>query len=120
MLFNAINRKFSLIIINQHLLLIFLIINCMTRNSATERNSFKTSCLFQTAMTEYSYELKIPKERVAVLIGKNGEIKKQLEAETNTKLKVDSQEGDVFVYGEDAITLFSVREIIRAIGRGFN
>ena len=71
-------------------------------------------------MTEYSYELKIPKERVAVLIGKNGEVKKQLEADTATRIKVDSEEGDVFVSGEDAIQLFSVREIIRAIGRGFN
>ena len=66
-------------------------------------------------MVEYSYELKIPKDRVAVLIGKNGEIKKQLEEHTKTKIKVDSEEGDVFVMGEDAILLFSVREIIKAI-----
>ncbi len=71
-------------------------------------------------MTEYSYELKIPKERVAVLIGKSGEIKKRLESETKTRIRVDSEEGDVFVSGEDAIPLFSVREIIKAIGRGFN
>ncbi len=71
-------------------------------------------------MTEYSYELKIPKERVAVLIGKNGEVKKQLEENTKTKIRVDSEEGDVFVSGEDGVTLFNVREIIKAIGRGFN
>jgi ribosomal RNA assembly protein len=75
---------------------------------------------FQLSMTEYSYELKIPKERVAVLIGKSGEVKKQLESETRTRIRVDSDEGDVFVSGEDAISLFSVREIIKAIGRGFN
>ena len=28
---------------------------------------------------EYSYELKIPKDRVAVLIGKKGEIKEKIE-----------------------------------------
>ena len=83
-------------------------------------NSFKKHTYYQSTMTEYSYELKIPKERVAVLIGKSGETKKQLEAETKTKIKVDSDEGDVFVSGEDAISLFSVREIIKAIGRGFN
>jgi rRNA processing protein Krr1/Pno1 len=34
---------------------------------------------FQYIMTEdFSYELKIPQERVAVLIGKNGDIKKAL------------------------------------------
>ena len=71
-------------------------------------------------MTEYSYELKIPKERVAVLIGKNGEIKKYLEEQTKTRIQVDSAEGDVFVYGEGPLSLFPLREIIRAIGRGFN
>lgn len=71
-------------------------------------------------MAEFEYELKIPKDRIAVLIGKNGEIKDQIEKETNTKLDVDSEEGDVFVKGEDAISLFSTREIIKAIGRGFN
>ncbi|NQV09107.1 RNA-processing protein [Candidatus Woesearchaeota archaeon] len=69
---------------------------------------------------EYSYELKIPRDRVAVLIGKKGEIKRNLEAETNTKLEVDSKEGDVKVTGKDALSLFTVREIIKAIGRGFN
>ena len=71
-------------------------------------------------MVEYSYEMKIPKDRVAVLIGKSGAIKKQLEENTKSKIKVDSEEGDVFVSGEDAILLFSAREIIKAIGRGFN
>lgn len=69
---------------------------------------------------EYSYELKIPKERVAVLIGKKGETKKQLERLTNTKLQVDSIEGDVSIAGKDSLNLYTCREIIRAIGRGFN
>ncbi|MEM3373679.1 MAG: KH domain-containing protein [Candidatus Woesearchaeota archaeon] len=68
----------------------------------------------------FSYEIKIPKERIAVLIGKKGEIKKQIEENTNTKLEIDSKEGDVIVSGEDAILLYSARNIIRAIGRGFN
>jgi len=71
-------------------------------------------------MTEYNYELKIPMDRIAVLIGKNGEIKKYIEEETKTKLKIDSDEGDVFVSGEDALGLFNAREVIRAVGRGFN
>jgi len=71
-------------------------------------------------MTTFSYELKIPNERVAVLIGKKGEIKKQIEEETKTKIKVDSKEGDIFVEGENAISLYTTREIIKAIGRGFN
>ncbi|MBT4823598.1 RNA-processing protein [Candidatus Woesearchaeota archaeon] len=71
-------------------------------------------------MPEYSYDIKIPKDRVAVLIGKNGEVKKALEELTHTKISVDSREGDVIVVGEDPLTLFSTRDIIRAIARGFN
>jgi len=71
-------------------------------------------------MTEYSYELKVPKNRVAVIIGKEGSVKKDIEESTSTKLNIDSKEGDVFVSGEDALGLYTAREIIKAIGRGFN
>ena len=71
-------------------------------------------------MTSYSYELKIPQERVAVLIGKKGEVKKTIEIDTKTQVKVDSLEGDIFIYGEDALGLYTAREVIRSIGRGFN
>ena len=71
-------------------------------------------------MSEFAYQVKIPKERLAVLIGKNGEIKKKLESETGTKIEIDSQDGDVTVSGEDALALYSTRDIIKAIGRGFN
>ena len=71
-------------------------------------------------MTEYRYELKIPRARVAVLIGKDGSVKKEIETETKTKLDIDSKEGDVFVSGEDALGLYVTRDIIKAIGRGFN
>ena len=71
-------------------------------------------------MTEFSYQVKIPLSRVAVLIGKDGEIKKKLEEETKTKININSKEGDVTVTGEDAVLLYSTRDIIKAIGRGFN
>ena len=71
-------------------------------------------------MVEYSYELKVPKNRVAVIIGKEGSVKKDVEESTNTKLNIDSKEGDIFVSGEDALGLYTAREIIKAIGRGFN
>lgn len=72
------------------------------------------------ADTEYMYELKIPKDRVAVLIGTGGNVKKQIEEATKTKLDIKSEEGDVFIKGEDSILLYSAREIIKAISRGFN
>jgi len=71
-------------------------------------------------MAEYLYETKIPKERIAVLIGKEGETKKQIESETKVKLRINSKEGDVFIEGSDAIGLYSSREVVKAIGRGFN
>lgn len=71
-------------------------------------------------MVEYSYELKVPKSRVAVIIGKEGAVKKDLEESTHIKLDIDSKEGDVFVRGEDALGLYTAREIIKAISRGFN
>ncbi|MBW2972120.1 KH domain-containing protein [Candidatus Woesearchaeota archaeon] len=69
---------------------------------------------------EYSYELKVPKDRIAVLIGTKGEIKKQIEDETNSNIHIDSKEGDVRITGRDSLGLFSAREIIKAIGRGFS
>jgi len=69
---------------------------------------------------EYLYELRITKDRIAVLIGKEGKVKKEIESETKTKIKVDSKEGDISISGEDALGLYSCREVIRAIGRGFN
>ncbi|MFC1741197.1 KH domain-containing protein [Nanoarchaeota archaeon] len=69
---------------------------------------------------EYSYELKIPKERIAVLIGTKGDVKKLIEDETASHIFIDSKEGDVRITGEDSLGLFSAREIIKAIGRGFS
>jgi len=68
----------------------------------------------------YEYHLKIPKERIAVLIGKEGEVKKSIEEETKTELDIDSKEGEVAVSGTDGLDMLTAREIIRAISRGFN
>jgi len=68
----------------------------------------------------YQYEIKIPKERIAVLIGTKGAVKKQIEEATKSKLNIDSKEGDVFINGNDSVGLMCAREIVRAVGRGFN
>jgi len=69
---------------------------------------------------EYSYELKIPKDRVGVLIGIKGKEKRDIESKTKTKLNINSKEGDVSVIGSDPIGIFTAKEIVKAIGRGFN
>ncbi|MBD3319061.1 RNA-processing protein [Candidatus Woesearchaeota archaeon] len=73
-------------------------------------------------MTEdtFEYILKIPKERVAILIGTKGATKRKLEKITATTLSVDSTEGEITITGTDALLLYVAREIVRAIGRGFS
>jgi ribosomal RNA assembly protein len=71
-------------------------------------------------MDEYTYELKIPKERIAVLVGKEGKVKLELEEQTGAKIFIDSKEGDVRLTSSDSVKLFLLKDIVRAIGRGFN
>ena len=68
-----------------------------------------------TMSDEINYELKIPEERVAVLIGTDGQAKKEIEEQTKSKLEI-SKDGDVLISGEDGLLLFTAKDI----GRGFN
>ncbi len=67
-----------------------------------------------------SYDIRIPKSRVAVLIGTKGEIKKKIEEETQSTITVDSQEGEVTITANDVVLGYIVKDIVKAIGRGFN
>ena len=69
---------------------------------------------------DFSYDLKIPRDRIAVLIGTKGEVKREIEEHTHTSIDVDSKEGDITIKGEDALGLYNAREVIKAISRGFN
>ncbi len=71
-------------------------------------------------MAGFVYEIKIPKERIAVLIGKKGKTKEKVEKTLNVALSIDSNEGDITIQGNDALQLYVSRDIIRSIGRGFN
>ncbi len=67
--------------------------------------------------------LKIPKDRVGVLIGKKGNVKKTIEKELGVKLEIDT-DGTVTIYGtdkqKDPLAVWKAKDIVRAIGRGFN
>lgn len=67
--------------------------------------------------------VRIPRERVAVLIGKEGASKKEIEKLTQTKLTVDP-EGEVEIERKkealDPLAEWSARDIVKAIGRGFS
>jgi len=69
---------------------------------------------------DHVLDLKIPLERVAVLIGKKGSEKKELESLTKTKMDVDSKEGEITIHSKDPLALMGASEVVRAIGRGFN
>lgn len=71
-------------------------------------------------MEEFGYELKVPKDRVAVIIGTKGSVKKTLQDVAGVKMHIDSDEGEVTLEGDDSIKLYQARQVIKAIARGFN
>jgi ribosomal RNA assembly protein len=75
-------------------------------------------------MAKPSAFLKIPKERIGVLIGPEGVVKKSIEEKLKVELQIDSATGDVAVTlmekAEDPSMLFKARDVVTAIGRGFS
>lgn len=68
--------------------------------------------------------LKIPRERVGVLIGPEGKTKKHIEDKLGVELQIDSEAGDVSIAmaekAEDPSMLFKAKDLVTAIGRGFS
>jgi len=67
--------------------------------------------------------LRIPKERIGVLIGHKGETKSIIEKIAKVKLDIDSDEGEITIDEHDAkdpILGLKTEDVIRAIGRGFS
>ena len=64
-------------------------------------------------------EVKIPKERIAILIGEKGSTKRKIQTKTHTKIQVNSHEGDVVITGENSLEVLNAKTIIKAIARGF-
>ncbi len=75
-------------------------------------------------MTEASSFLKVPRERIGVLIGPSGAIKKYIEKTLLVKLEIESETGGVRITisenAEDPSLLFKAKDVIAAIGRGFS
>jgi len=74
-------------------------------------------------MPKQSGFVRIPKERVGVLVGPEGKVKKYIEDRLNVTLQIDSEAGDVTILipenAEDPSVLFRVKDVVSAIGRGF-
>ncbi len=70
------------------------------------------------------FRLKIPVERVGVLIGKDGIVKHKIESACKVKLNIDSETGEVNIIArddmDDPTLMFKAQNIVLAIGRGFS
>lgn len=68
--------------------------------------------------------MKIPKERVGVLIGPDGRTKKNIEEKLSVELQIDSETGDITITVTEQTTdpslLFKAKDVISALGRGFS
>jgi len=67
---------------------------------------------------------KISRERIAVLIGPEGKIKKQIEKMLSVQLQIESETGGITIMlaedAEDPSSLFKTKDVVTAIGRGFS
>lgn len=67
--------------------------------------------------------IRVPADRVGVIVGRNGKVRRRIEQLTNVKLIVDS-EGSVTIQSpvqtEDPVLAWKARDIVRAIARGFS
>jgi len=68
---------------------------------------------------KFEEEILIPTARVAVLIGKKGVTRKSIERKGKVKLKI-STTGAVHISGNDALDVMIARNVVEAVGRGFN
>ncbi len=68
---------------------------------------------------EFREETVIPKARVAVLIGVKGATRKAIEKKSRTKVRI-SADGVVSIEGDNALEVMIVKNIVEAVGRGFN
>lgn len=67
--------------------------------------------------------IKVPRDRIAVIIGPKGTVKRKVEKETGVKLTIDSKEGEIEIIrsidAEDPVLGLRAKDIIKAMARGF-
>jgi ribosomal RNA assembly protein len=83
----------------------------------------KLSSRLLVDMSKPSSFVRIPKERVGVLVGADGKVKRHIEEKLGVKLEVESESGGVTATlnenATDPSLLFKAKDIVTAIGRGF-
>jgi ribosomal RNA assembly protein len=75
-------------------------------------------------MAKPSMFVRIPKERVGVLVGPDGKVKQNIEEKLMVELQIESESGGVTVVlsekTNDPSLLFRAKDVVTAIGRGFS
>ena len=68
--------------------------------------------------------LRIPNDRIGALIGPHGSTRKMLEERSGVHIEVDTDQNEVAIHDEvegvDPLMVLKMRDIVRAIGRGFS
>ncbi|MCJ7559108.1 KH domain-containing protein [Candidatus Bathyarchaeota archaeon] len=75
-------------------------------------------------MAKPSGFVRIPKERVGVLVGPEGKVKQNIEEKLNVELQIESEAGGVTIMlaekAEDPSVVLRAKDVVTAIGRGFS
>jgi len=75
-------------------------------------------------MSKPSAFIRIPKERVGVLVGPDGKVKQKIEEKLMVELQIESESGGVTIVlserTNDPSLLFRAKDVVTAIGRGFS
>jgi len=75
-------------------------------------------------MSKPSGFVRIPKERVGVLVGPEGKVKQYIEEKLTVELQIESEAGGVSIVlsenTKDPTMLFKAKDVVTAIGRGFS
>jgi ribosomal RNA assembly protein len=68
--------------------------------------------------------VRIPRERVGVLVGPDGRVKQHIEEKLMVELQIESESGGVTIVlsekAADPSLLFKAKDVVTAIGRGFS
>jgi ribosomal RNA assembly protein len=68
--------------------------------------------------------IRIPQDRIGVVIGPGGETKRLLEERSGIHIEVDSDQNEVAIHDEvpgvDAVMALKVKDVVRALARGFS
>jgi ribosomal RNA assembly protein len=75
-------------------------------------------------MSKPSMFVRIPKERVGVLVGPDGQVKQRIEEKFMVEIQIESESGGVTIVlsvkANDPSLLFKAKDTVTAIGRGFS